>query len=107
MVAGGDVYFFQIRSVGGAVSDVPAAATAYAHRSAGFSVVALGADAASLDRAWSELSPHSVGSYLSFETSLGEASVGGAFPTETLARLRTLKRRLDPQNVFRDNFNIT
>jgi alkanesulfonate monooxygenase SsuD/methylene tetrahydromethanopterin reductase-like flavin-dependent oxidoreductase (luciferase family)/FAD/FMN-containing dehydrogenase len=107
MLAGGDVYFFQIRSVGGAVSDVPAAATAYAHRSAAFSVVALGADAASLDRAWEELSRHAVGSYLSFETRLGEASVGRAFPADTIDRLRTLKQRLDPQNVFRDNFNIT
>jgi FAD/FMN-containing dehydrogenase len=107
MLAAGDVFFFQIRSVGGAVSDVPADATAYAHRSARFSVVALGSDASSLDRAWAELATHSVGSYLSFETRLGETSVGGAFPTETLTRLRALKRRLDPDNVFRDNFNIT
>jgi FAD/FMN-containing dehydrogenase len=33
--------------------------------------------------------------------------LGDAFPPRTLARLRELKRRYDPTNVFRDNFNIT
>ena len=32
----GEVYFFQIRSAGGAVNDVPVDATAYAHRPANF-----------------------------------------------------------------------
>jgi FAD/FMN-containing dehydrogenase len=33
--------------------------------------------------------------------------LGDALPPRTLARLRELKRRYDPTNVFRDNFNIT
>ncbi len=38
MLASGVVVYFQIRSVGGAVADVPADATAYAHRDANFQV---------------------------------------------------------------------
>ena len=52
MLDAGDSYFFQLRSVGGAVADVPADATAYAHRSANFSVVGIGASAERLDRSW-------------------------------------------------------
>jgi len=106
MLATGIVYFFQIRAVGGAVADVDPAATAYAHRSANFSVVALGADRARLDAVWDGLKYHFDGLYLSFETDLRAERIEDAFPPATLARLRTLKARYDPQNVFRDNFNI-
>jgi FAD/FMN-containing dehydrogenase len=44
--------------------------------------------------------------YLSFETGLHEGRIEDAFPPKTLARLRELKSVYDPQNVFRDNFNI-
>jgi hypothetical protein len=36
------MFIFQIRSVGGAVSDIPSGETAYAYRSANFSVAAPG-----------------------------------------------------------------
>jgi alkanesulfonate monooxygenase SsuD/methylene tetrahydromethanopterin reductase-like flavin-dependent oxidoreductase (luciferase family)/FAD/FMN-containing dehydrogenase len=106
MLASGDVHFFQIRSVGGAVADVPADATAYAHRSANFSVVALGARGETLNRLWEGLYDHFTGLYLSFDTDLRPERLADAFPVETIARLRVLKARFDPQNVFRDNFNI-
>ena len=32
--------------------------------------------------------------------------MGDALPAPTLDRLRALKRQYDPDNVFRDNFNI-
>ena len=41
-----------------------------------------------------------------FETEQGDEQVEAAFPPATLARLRGLKRRFDPDNVFRDNANI-
>lgn len=106
LIASGDVYFFQVRSVGGAVADVPDDATAYSHRSANFSVVAFGASKSRLDAAWEALATHFRGLYLSFETDQKPERVQEAWPAATLARLRELKRRYDPANVFRDNFNI-
>lgn len=107
MLESGDVHFFAIRSVGGAVADVAPDATAYAHRSANFSVVALGSNAERLNRVWEELYAHFTGLYLSFDTDQSAERLTDAFPEATLARLRLLKTRLDPQNTFRDNFNIT
>jgi alkanesulfonate monooxygenase SsuD/methylene tetrahydromethanopterin reductase-like flavin-dependent oxidoreductase (luciferase family)/FAD/FMN-containing dehydrogenase len=106
MIATGAVYFFQIRSVGGAVADVDPAETAYANRSANFSITALGANHADLDRVWDELHSHFGGVYLSFDTDLRPERLADAFPPATLARLVEIKARLDPDNVFRDNFNI-
>ncbi|MFI6080797.1 LLM class flavin-dependent oxidoreductase [Streptomyces sp. NPDC051217] len=106
LIESGAAYFFQIRSVGGAVSDVPPDATAYANRSANFSVVAFGTNASGLDERWERLRRHFVGMYLSFETGLDPERIDIAFPGETLTRLRALKKRYDPENVFRDNFNV-
>ena len=100
------MYFFQVRSVGGAVADVADEATAYSHRSANFSVVAFGASPSRLDAAWAALAPHFRGLYLSFETDQHPKRLEEAWPPATLARLRALKKRYDPANVFRDNFNI-
>lgn len=107
MIRSGAVHFFQIRAVGGAVSDVAPDATAYANRSANFHIAALGANRQRLNTVWDELYPHMRGMYLSFDTDPNPARINDAFPPETLARLRTLKAKYDPTNVFRDNFNIT
>ncbi|MGP3915591.1 LLM class flavin-dependent oxidoreductase [Nonomuraea sp. 10N515B] len=107
LIGSGELYFFQIRAVGGAASDVPADATAYAGRSANFQLVAFGSSRARLDRLWDELRPHFSGIYINFETDLRPERLHDAYPGETLPRLRALKRRYDPGNVFRDNFTIT
>jgi alkanesulfonate monooxygenase SsuD/methylene tetrahydromethanopterin reductase-like flavin-dependent oxidoreductase (luciferase family)/FAD/FMN-containing dehydrogenase len=106
LIRSGAVYFFQIRSVGGAVADVPVEATAYAHRSANFSVVAFGSSKARLDAAWEDMASHYAGLYLSFETDQSPERITEAWPAAALVRLRELKKRYDPENVFRDNFNI-
>lgn len=106
MLDSGDAYFFQLRAVGGAVSDVDEDATAYAHRSANFSVVALGANPERLGRAWAPLAEHMEGMYLSFDSSLRPERIAEAFPPPTLARLRAIKAAVDPEGVFRDNFAI-
>ncbi|TMR88081.1 LLM class flavin-dependent oxidoreductase [Nonomuraea basaltis] len=102
----GAVSFFQLRTVGGAIADVDPEATAFAYRDAAFSVTAMGADRHRLDTLWDQLSEHFNGLYLSFDTDLRPQRVADAFPPPTLRRLRELKLRYDPDNVFRDNFNI-
>ena len=98
-------FFFQIRALGGATADVAPDATAFAHRWANFSVVAFGANRGHLDAVWDELGPFE-GAYLSFETDPRPERLQEAFPPDTLARLREIKRRYDPDNVFRDNTPI-
>jgi alkanesulfonate monooxygenase SsuD/methylene tetrahydromethanopterin reductase-like flavin-dependent oxidoreductase (luciferase family)/FAD/FMN-containing dehydrogenase len=106
MLESGASYFFQLRAVGGAVSDVPADATAYGWRDANFSAVAFGTRRSGLDPWWERLLPHMEGLYLSFESATGPEVVARAFPPSHLARLRELKRRYDPTGLFRDNFFI-
>lgn len=106
VLGSGGIFFFEIRSVGGAIADVSPCATAYAHRSANFQVVAMGTDDQVVDALWAQLTPFFDGLYLSFESSLRPGRIADAFPPRTLARLRDLKAKYDPDNVFRDNFNI-
>jgi hypothetical protein len=106
LLESGLVPFFQLRTMGGAIADVPADATAFAHRTPDFQVTAMGTDRGRLDLAWDALGHHFDGLYLSFETDLRPERLLDAFPPATLDRLRTLKRRYDPDNLFRDNFNI-
>jgi FAD/FMN-containing dehydrogenase len=101
----GSSYFFSVRAVGGAVAEVPSEATAYAGRSAAFSLSGFGAGSR-FDEAWERLVPHLSGSYLSFETGTGPVWLERAFPPAHLARLRELKGRYDPTGLFRDNFFI-
>ncbi|HHY51045.1 MAG TPA: FAD-binding oxidoreductase, partial [Alphaproteobacteria bacterium] len=103
---GGLSHFFSIRAVGGAVADVPEDAMAYSGRSANFALAAMGSQREFAD-AWREsLVPHSSGVYISFDTEDSDDVVERAFPPGKLARLRELKWRYDPENVFRDNFNV-
>jgi hypothetical protein len=106
-VQSGETYFFQIRSMGGAIADVDPDATAFAHRSANFSVVAFGSGRARLDAVWDTMQHHFSGIYVSFETDRRPERVLEAYPPRTLDRLGEIKRRYDPDNVFRDNLAIT
>lgn len=106
LIRSGHTYFFQIRAAGGAVADVPAADTAYAHRTANFSVVAFGASRHRLDQIWDAMAGHFSGIYSSFETDRRPERLTEVFPEPTLTRLRELKRRYDTQDVFRHNFSV-
>ena len=106
LLQSGAVGALSVRSVGGAVADVSADTTAYAGRNANFAVVALGSHDPTLDAAWAPVERHAVGAYLSFESQLNARRLRLAFPPATLERLRAVKRRVDPDNVFRDNIDL-
>jgi len=106
--------FLSVRSVSGAVSRVPVAATAYAHRGAELMVLTLTAgpppvvEAAEpgLAALWRRLAPHTDGAYANFLSSATDDDVAAVFPPETAARLAAVKRRYDPRNLFDRNHNV-
>ena len=98
----------QIRSVGGAVNDVEPDATAYAHRHQNFSVTAVSVTGGPVfDASWEPVHARMDGMYLSFESDHAPGAVAEAFPPGTLRRLRSLKARWDPDDVFDHNFDVT
>lgn len=108
LLASRDADMVQLRAVGGAVNDVDPAATAYAHRTQNFSLLAFarGSRRAQIDAWWERLGPHLDGVYLSFETNQSPARLAQAFPPATLARLGRLKAVYDPDHVFDGNFGV-
>ena len=110
---GAGMDFTQIRVLGGAMADVPAEATAFAHRDANVMVTvhaAHGEDRTEAD-AWTSrffgaLAPKANGVYSNFLDDEGDARVRDAYPSGTYERLADIKRRYDPSNLFRRNQNI-
>jgi FAD/FMN-containing dehydrogenase len=105
----------QIRVLGGAVARVPADATAYAHRGSRImlNVAALyqSPEERPVHEEWvnglaDELLQDDAGAYVGFLADEGEARVRAAYPGPTWDRLRQIKRKYDPDNVFRLNQNI-
>jgi FAD/FMN-containing dehydrogenase len=108
----GELELFQL---GGAIGDVPADATAYAQRDAAFDVLAIGywddpaedeLRVGALRAAADRLSAHTSGVYLNDLLDEGEDRVRAAFRDDRFERLRRLKTRMDPDNVFHRNANI-
>jgi FAD/FMN-containing dehydrogenase len=103
----------QIRVLGGAAARVPEDATAYAHRSRRI-MVNVAAMYGQLEEAdeherWasglaSSLRDGDTDSYVNFLGDEGEAR--DAYPGPTWDRLREVKQRYDPENLFRANHNI-
>src|SRR5699024_9412448 len=102
LVESGRLQMVQVRSVGGAVNDVPADAMAYGHRTAAFSLLGYVRTGAGAPGEWDELAAQGV--YLSFQTD--DHDLARVFPAGGLDRLRDLKARYDPENVFRANVPI-
>ncbi|MFC8731393.1 LLM class flavin-dependent oxidoreductase [Luteimicrobium sp. NPDC057192] len=100
---------FQVRAVGGAVNDVASDATAYAHRDGQqFDVSGVGFGSRErADAVWDDaLDPVAHGEYVSLSTDRRPERVERVYPGATLARLRDLKRRYDPENVFDRNIPL-
>lgn len=105
----------QLRVLGGAMGRVPVEATAFAHRNAGIllQLVALYGDPADTPRqeAWvagfaASLRQENTGAYVNFLGPGGEAEARAAYPGATWDRLQAVKKRYDPDNLFRLNHNI-
>jgi FAD/FMN-containing dehydrogenase len=105
----------QLRVLGGAIDRFPAEATAYAHRCAQImaSVVAFYEDAAErparqawVDEVGAEIGQADGSGYVNFLGGGGPDRVRAAYPGATWDRLRDIKRRYDPDNLFRSNQNI-
>jgi FAD/FMN-containing dehydrogenase len=105
----------QLRVLGGAMGRVPNDATAFAHRDRGLFVNpgAMYLDAAEADThdAWvngvaDSLGRDGAGGYVGFLGDRDEAVIRSAYPGATWDRLREIKGRYDPDNLFRLNHNI-
>lgn len=104
-----------IALLGGQAGRVPPDATAYGHRDANFVMNVHGRwETAAEDRAgigWAReffdaTAPYATGSvYVNFMTEDESGRVGAAYGSN-LARLREIKRRYDPGNLFRLNQNV-
>jgi FAD/FMN-containing dehydrogenase len=106
---------FPIWQLGGAVARVGDDETAFNGRQAGytFNVTAItdsadgfGEERDWARRFWTALEPHHTSVYVNFLMEEGEERVREAYGAEKYDRLKALKRRYDPDNVFRLNQNI-
>jgi len=107
--------YVELRVLGGAMARVPNDAAAFGWRDRA-AIMWIITPIDDLDRtaeheAWiasfhAELPAGDGATYLNFMGAEPEGAVRGAYPAATFSRLRQLKRRYDPDNVFRANHNI-
>jgi FAD/FMN-containing dehydrogenase len=106
---------FPIWQMGGAVNRVPDDATAFTSRGAGFTFnltsATEGPEGFEEERQWtrdfwSALAPHHMGVYVNFLMEEGEERVREAYGPAKYDRLKALKRKYDPDNLFRLNQNV-
>jgi FAD/FMN-containing dehydrogenase len=105
----------QLRVLGGAMARVPGDETAFGWRDQPVLLWLIApyediGRAAAIE-AWTaafraDLPADGAATYVNFMGAEGTDAVRGAYPASAYARLRVLKRRHDPDNVFRANHNI-
>jgi FAD/FMN-containing dehydrogenase len=105
----------QLRVLGGAYAQVPNDATAFSHRDRNLmvNVSAIFLDGGEMEthQAWADglanaLGKNGAGGYVGFLGEESEGSLRAAYAGGTWDRLRELKRRYDPDNLFHLNHNI-
>jgi FAD/FMN-containing dehydrogenase len=105
----------QLRVLGGAAARVPVEATAFAHRASRIMVHVFSLYEGEEERprhvAWvselrTALQQSDTGAYVNFLADEGPDRVRAAYPGATWDRLVEVKRRYDPDNVFRRNQNV-
>lgn len=106
---------FPIWQRGGAAARVGEEETAFGGRDAGhtFNITAVTESAEGFDEErewvrnfWSALEPYHTGAYVNFLMEEGEERVREVYGAQKYDRLKALKRRWDPENLFRMNQNI-
>jgi hypothetical protein len=106
---------YPIFHLGGAISRVPADSTAFGDRSSGHTFNFVGAttgpDGFPAERewvrdSWRAIEPHQSGAYVNFLSDEGEDRIRSAYGASTYDRLKDLKRKYDPDNLFHLNQNI-
>jgi Berberine and berberine like len=106
---------FPIWQMGGAVARVGEDETAFNGRGAGhtFNIAVTTESADGFDQEkewakglWSALEPHHTSVYVNFLMEEGEERIRQAYGAEKYERLKALKRRYDPDNLFRLNQNV-
>jgi FAD/FMN-containing dehydrogenase len=104
-----------IRVLGGAAARVPAGATSFAHRQRRLLVTVFASYSSpeedSVHEAWATdaaaaLRQGADATYVNFLGDEGAERVRAAYPGTTWDRLAEIKRRYDPENVFRLNQNV-
>jgi FAD/FMN-containing dehydrogenase len=106
----------QLRVLGGAMARVPADATAFGHRGARLMVNIAAmyqqAEERTEHESWASALTTALSdgatppAYVGFIGDEGEEGVRRAYPPTTLERLARVKRRYDPDNLFRLNVNV-
>jgi len=105
----------QLRVLGGAMARVPVDATAFAHRKSRIMVNCAAlyerTDQEAVYGPWvtgfaAALNQGDSGAYVNFLVDEGESRIRAAYPGKTWDRLRSIKARYDPTNLFRINQNI-
>jgi FAD/FMN-containing dehydrogenase len=107
--------FVQLRVLGGEMARVPGDAAAFGWRDRPALLWLITATKelghAATNEAWTaafraELPADGTATYVNFMGAEDADAVQGAYPASSFARLRELKRRYDPDNVFRANHNV-
>ena len=103
-------------TLGGAVARVPEDATAFPNRKAQHNLNIVGAwemndpdperHIAWVRQTWEAMQPFSTGGYVNFMSDEPADRLRAVYGPEKYERLVALKRRYDPENVFRHNQNI-
>jgi FAD/FMN-containing dehydrogenase len=105
----------QLRVLGGAMSRVPVEATAFAHRKSKIMVnlatIYQNIDEKPMHEKWVDEFQKAIiqtdkGAYVNFINTVGEDELNAAYPASTLEKMRQVKAKYDPQNLFRMNQNI-
>jgi hypothetical protein len=104
MASGPTPAHVQMRSLGGAVSDIDPAATAFPHRHQRSLVIAstfppYGHEA--LGKAWEPVAEHTEGAYVNFVSNPDKATFDQTYPGTTGARVAALWERYDPEGILR------